>query len=239
MKAMLEYLHRCFIRSYRFGAPTVIFAAILALIYSSGPNPIMESYAFTASMLFVVAAAIGSLMIDVEAGNQEMATMMHARSLVRLSGAKLLYAWIFASVLGLLAVLYPTLLGRFERFPMLEELLMGLLYHVSLAGLGVSLAGWFTVKLFESRFYAMLGLFTWIALAFGARGIGEALPGGWEWLTHILPPLQLALHAMIFYGDIGTGAKWLPIGAALGYGVLSAGILLRVLHRRRLDYPGE
>lgn len=239
MIALLEYLHRCFMRSYRYGAPSFIYIAILMLIYSSMSNPIMESYAFSSSMLFVAAAAIGCLLIDVEVANQEMATMLHTRSLVRLSGAKLLYAWIFASALGLFAVLYPTLLGRFERMPMLEELAMGLLYHVSLAGLGVSIAGWVTVKLFESRFYAGLVLCTWLALAFGARGIANSLPGGWEWMTYILPPIQLSLHALTFYGELSTGAKWLPIGAALLYAGLSAGLLLLTLHRRRLDYPGE
>ncbi|NGZ73801.1 hypothetical protein [Saccharibacillus alkalitolerans] len=239
MIALLEYLHRCFIRSYRYGAPTVIYAAILALIYSTNGNPVMDSYAFTSSMLFVAGAAIGSLMIDVEAANQEMATMLHARSLVRLSAAKLLYAWAFASALGVLAVFYPVLLGTFDRMPMPGELGMGVLYHTVLAGLGISIAGWFTVKLFESRFYAMFGLVLWIALAFGARGIGNALPAGWDWLTYILPPVQLTLHALTYYGDLSLGEKWLPIGAVLLYAGLSAGALLLVLRRRRLDYPGE
>ncbi len=239
MIALLDYLHRCFMRSYRYGAPSFIYLAILMLIYSSGPNPVMGSYAFSSSMLFVAAAGIGCLMMDIEAANQEMATMLHTRSLVRLSGAKLLYAWIFASALGLFAVLYPALLGRFERFPSLEELGMGSLYHIALAGLGVSLAGWFTVKLFESRFYALLILCTWLALAFGAGGIGNALPDGWSWITYILPPLQLTLHAFTFYEELGIGAKWLPVGAAFLYAALSATLLLWTLHKRRLDYPGE
>ncbi|WP_172194079.1 hypothetical protein [Saccharibacillus qingshengii] len=239
MIAMLEYVHRCFIRSYRYGAPTVIYIGILLLIYSMGNNAIMDSYAFTSSMLFVAAAAIGSLVIDVEVFNQEMATTLHARSLVRLSAAKLLYGWMFASVLGLFAVLYPALLGRFERLPNVEELTMGLLYHVFLAGLGVSLAGWFSVKLFESRFYAMLGLCIWIALAFGARGIAHALPDGWSGITYLLPPIQLTLHALMFYDGLPTGAKWRPLGALLLYAGVSVGLLLAVLNRRRLDYPGE
>lgn len=239
MIARLQYIHRCFMRSYRYGAPSFIYLAILMLIYSSAPNPVMGSYAFSSSMLFVAAAAIGCLVMDVEAANQEMATLLHARSLVRLSGAKLLYAWIFASGLGLFAVIYPALLGRLERFPSWEELGMASLYHISLAGLGVSLAGWFTVKLFESRFYAILILCTWLALAFGAGGIGNALPEGWSWMTYILPPLQLTLHALTFYDELGTGAKWLPVGAAVVYAAVSATLLLWTLHRRRLDYPGE
>ncbi|MDO3409133.1 hypothetical protein QWJ34_05105 [Saccharibacillus sp. CPCC 101409] len=238
MIALLEYLHRCFIRSYRYGAPTFIYLAILLLVYTTGSNPVMDSYAFSSSMLFVTAAAIGCLMIDVEAANQEMATLTHARSLVRLSAAKLLYAWLFASALGLFAVLYPALLGRFDRLPGFEELGIGLLYHIALAGLGVSLAGWFSAKLFESRFYAMLALCAWIALAFGSRGIAGALPDSLDWLTVLLPPVHPALHALTFYAELSSGAKWLPISAALLYAGVSAGLMLAALHKRRLDYPG-
>ncbi|OWA36635.1 hypothetical protein B9G55_00710 [Saccharibacillus sp. O16] len=239
MIALLTYIHRSFLRSYRYGAPTVIYVGILLLIYSTVPNPIMESYAFTSALLFVVAAAIGSLTIDGETANQEMATLAHARSIVRLGAAKLLYAWIFASALGILAVLYPTLLGRFERMPDLEELVMGVLYHAALAALGVSLSGWFSVKLIYSRFYAILGLCLWVALGLGARGIADALPDGLSGLIHLLPPVSLTMHALTAYGELSMGAKWLPIAAAVGYAFLSTALFLIVLNRKKLDYPGE
>lgn len=239
MIALLAYIHRCFIRSYRYGAPSVIYLGILLLIYSTVPNPIMESYAFTSALLFVAAAAIGSLTIDVETANQEMATLAHTRSIVRLGGAKLLYAWIFASVLGAAAVLYPALLGRFERLPYPEELAMGLLYHAALALLGVSLSGWFSVKLIYSRFYAILGLCIWVTLGLGAGGIANALPEPLAWLAHALPPIPLTMHALTFYGELSAGSKWLPIGAAALYAALSTGLFLFVLNRKQLDYPRE
>jgi len=239
MIALLAYIHRCFIRSYRYGAPTVIYAGIVLLIYSTVPNPIMESYAFTSALLFVAAAAIGCLAIDVETANQEMATLAHTRSIVRLGWAKLLYAWIFASSLGLFAVLYPALLGRFERLPSPEELVMGLLYHVALSALGVSLSGWFSVKIIYSRFYAILGLCLWVALGLGGGGIANALPNGLSWLVHILPPVPRVLHALTFYGELSTGAKWLPLGTAALYAFGSAGLFLFVLNHKKLDYPGE
>lgn len=239
MIALLAYTHRCFIRSYRYGAPSVIYLGIIFLIYSTVPNPIMESYAFTSALLFVAAAAVGSLAIDVETANQEMATLAHTRSIVRLGGAKLLYAWIFASVLGAVAVLYPALLGRFERLPYPEELAMGLLYHAALALLGVSLSGWFSVKLIYSRFYAILGLCIWVALGLGAGGIANSLPQPLEWLAHVLPPVPSTMHALTSYGELSTGDKWLPIGASVFYGFLSTGLFLFVLNRKQLDYPGE
>lgn len=234
MLALLSFLHRCFIRSYRFGPPLLVFISGIVFIYSVVPNPIMESYAFSISFLFVIASTISYVVIDIEAANQEAVTTLHVGSFTAVNLGKLLYSWLFVIPLAIFAVLYPALFDKFVRAPSLEELTMALLYHVGAAWLAVSLACWFSSKLIASRLTSFLLLSLLIVLVLCAQPLRQALPELLQSLVWLLPPLDKMIYLLFQYNEASVLAKWLVLGAPLLYGSISAGLFLRLLHKRRL-----
>lgn len=78
--AAIRYFCKDYMLSYRFFAPLTIFAFTVTFIYGVVPNPIMPSYSFTASALFVIAGWIGIGYIDLEHDSQQMITVLRMRS---------------------------------------------------------------------------------------------------------------------------------------------------------------
>lgn len=234
MRALLHYLHVRFMKSYRYAAPTVIYVLGIIFVYSVVPNPVMESYAFSAAFLFVAVIAIGAAVIDLEGANQEMVTTLHAGSLGKLYLAKLLYSWCFALPLGGFAVVYPAMFGKFDRFPLPDEWVMAIGVHAAAAWLGVSLACWFTVKLFRSRLISLLGLSVVAVCALSSFGIGKLLPKGWAAASFLLPPMGHTIAAMIDYGNASVMAILSAVGSPLLYGAISMLLFMTVMIRRKL-----
>ncbi|MHA7965493.1 hypothetical protein ACX93W_15275 [Paenibacillus sp. CAU 1782] len=235
MKALLAYLHKSFMTSYRYAPPMFVYLLGIIFVYSVVPNPVMGSYAFSASFLFVVSIALGAAVIDLEKANQELITTMHAGGLSKLNVAKVLYSWCFLLPLGCFAVAYPALLNKFDRAPTIEELLMATGYHAAAAWLGISIACWFTVKLFASRVQSLMLLAAVIACSLGAKGLENVLPQGWSAVLHVLPPIRHSIYAMINYDSVSWAVKlWAMIGCLL-YGLVSALLFTVLMNKRKLN----
>ncbi|AOZ91779.1 hypothetical protein [Paenibacillus crassostreae] len=237
MTSLIYFLHICFMRSYRYGPPTVVFMLGLIFVYSMVPNPVMDSYAFTTSFLFIVSASLCYSIIDIETPNQELVTVLHSGSLLKLYISKMLYSWGFTFPLTIFAVFYPAVFHKFDRNPTLEELFMAVGYHSAVAWLGVSLACWFTVKLFRSRLLSFLMLCLVITISFSAQGIENSLPEGWSKLSILLPPLQRSIYVLSHYDEIMFTMKISAIGVIFLYGTVLSLVFLIVMNKRKLDSP--
>lgn len=235
MIALLSYIHTCFIRSYRFGPPSLVFIAGIIFVYSVKPNPVMESYAFSVSFLFVISSAISYVIMELESNHQEAITMTHTRSIVVLYVAKLLYSWLFTVPFALLAVVYPAALQLFDRNPTVEEIVLVLLYHLTAAWLAITVTCWFSSKFIRSRLTSFLLLSLLIVLTFSARPIIDLLPGPLKAAGYLLPPLERSLYVLFHYEATELAVKWLPIGAILLYGMLSTALYLYIVNKRKLD----
>lgn len=235
MMALIAYLHKCFMTSYRYAPPTFVYLLGITFVYSVVPNPVMGSYAFSSSFLFIVSIALGAAVIDLEKANQELVTSMHAGSLSKLNIAKVLYSWYFTLPLSFFAVAYPALLSKFDRSPTIEELLMATGYHAAAAWLGVSIACWFTVKLFASRVQSLMLLAAVIACSLGAKGLESVLPQGWDAVLHVLPPIRHSIYAMMNYDSVSWAVKLWAMIACLLYGSVSVLLFAVVMNKRKLN----
>lgn len=235
MIALLSYLHSCYIRSYRFGPPVFIFLFCITFIYMVVPNPVMESYSFSISFLFVISAAISYSMIDIEAPSQEAVTMLHAGSFIRATFGKLLYSWLFTLPLALFAVLYPALFNKFDRVAGLDELTLSLLYHLAGSWLGITLACWFSSKLVRSRTTSFLSLSLMIVVAFCVSPLEKELPDSLKPLKWLLPPLDEIIQLLFHFEDATLASKLLALAAPLLYGTILCALFLMLLNKRRLD----
>lgn len=235
MRALLAYLHKCFMTSYRYAPPTFVYLLGIIFVYSVVPNPVMGSYAFSASFLFIVSIALSAAVIDLERTNQELVTSMHAGSLSKLNMAKVLYSWLFTLPLGWFAVAYPALTNKFDRAASMEELLMATGYHAAAAWLGASIACWFTFKLFASRVQSLMLLAAVIACSLGAKGLENMLPQGWDNVLHVLPPIRFSIHAMMNYDSVSWAMKLWAMIAPLLYGSVSVLVFAIVMNKRKLN----
>lgn len=237
MPALLSYLHAIFMRSYRYAPASFVYIGWIAFIYTVVPNPVMDSYSFSASFLFVIAAVLCYTFIDLESGNQEYITTLHCGSLLKLYIAKLLYCWLFTVPFALYAVLYPFLFDKFNREPTLEELCFAFVYHVVSALLGVVIASWFSSKFIQSRLMSFLSLTLLIVLTLTAQGIHNELPKTLKFIAYLLPPQQFTMDVLTHYDTASWLDKLMPIGATILYSIIVAVLLLFVLLKRKLDSP--
>ncbi|MFS0873928.1 hypothetical protein [Paenibacillus illinoisensis] len=235
MTSLVSFLHTCYMRSYRYGPPTFVFFLGIIFVYSVVPNPVMASYAFSTTFLFIISAVICYTFIDIETSNQESVTMLHSGSLLKLYISKLVYSWLFSVPLALYAVLFPALFQKFDRNPSFEELCMSLIYHVSSSWLGVALACWFSSKFIRSRVMSFLLLSVVVVVTLSVQGIENILPEGLENMILLLPPLNSTVNVLVDYDAATLYSKLNVIGASLLYGVISAALFLFMLHRRKLD----
>lgn len=54
MISIISYVHTCFMRSYRYGPPVFVFFMGILFVYSVVPNPVMASYAFSTTFIFII-----------------------------------------------------------------------------------------------------------------------------------------------------------------------------------------
>lgn len=235
MISLMSFLHTCYMRSYRYGSPTFVFFLGIIFVYSVVPNPVMASYAFSTMFLFIISVVICYTLIDIETENQESISMLHSGSLLRLYISKLLYSWLFSIPLALYAVLFPALFQKFDRNPSFEELCMSLIYHVSSAWLGVSIACWFSSKFIRSRVMSFLLLSVVVVVTLSVQGIENSLPEGLKNAIFLLPPLNSTVNVLVDYDTATLYSKLTVIGASLLYGVIIAALFLFMLHKRKLD----
>lgn len=180
MISIISYVHTCFMRSYRYGPPVFVFFMGILFVYSVVPNPVMASYAFSTTFIFIIAAVICYTLIDIETTNQEAVTVLHSGSLVKLYLSKLLYGWLFTIPMAVYAVLYPALFQKFDRNPSMEELGMSLIYHMVSSWLAVALTCWFSSKFIRSRVMSFLMLSVLIVITLSVQGIEHVLPEGFK-----------------------------------------------------------
>jgi hypothetical protein len=207
----------------------------IIFVYSVVPNPVMASYAFSTTFIFIISAVICYTLIDMETTNQESVTVLHSGSLIKLYLAKLLYCWLFTIPLALYAVSFPAIFQKFDRNPSVEELGMALIYHLVSSWLGVALACWFSSKFIRSRVMSFLMLSVLIVITLSVQGIENVLPDGFKSMIVLLPPLNSTINVLVNYDAQTLLKKLLVTIAPIVYGAITTVIFLSMIHKRKLD----
>ncbi|QMV41580.1 hypothetical protein [Cohnella cholangitidis] len=220
MRATMGFSLRYYTRSYRYVAPLLIFGLSLYFIYSVVPNPVMPSYSFTATLLFVVSAWLSFSYIDVEDETQQQITVMHIGNLSKYYISKLLVMVIIVSALSIMCVLYPIAFDKFVRQPNAAEIVVSIISHVSLSLLGMSVSLLFTNKLVQKLGYAILGLFMVIALSLAGAGIESALPEAVRPMAWVIPPISHTMEMLNHYEEATYGEITISLLAPLIYSLL-------------------
>ncbi|MBP1996366.1 hypothetical protein [Paenibacillus eucommiae] len=236
MLPMLYYYHQYYHRSFRYVAPLAIYFIIILFIYWVVPTPVMDSYAITSTLLFIISAWLCYGFIDHEDETQQIVTFLHARSLTLLYTCKLLYIWLFTLPVSIIAMTYPILFNKFDHQPSFQEIGVAFASHELAALLGISLAAWFNQKLFKTGLMSFLGLGLVITISLAGQGIVTIMPAFLSWL---IPPLRMIISLLSNYTNVSNTSLLTSLLSPLLYAIMLNVFFLVVMKRRKFESRGK
>jgi hypothetical protein len=228
MLGIMAFSFRDYVRSYRYIGPMLVFGLALFFIYNVVPNPVMPSYSLTAALLFLIASWLGFGYVDAQDETQHMIGMLHAGGRTRYDIGRTAVMVVWTAVMSVITVVYPILLGKFDRDPSIGEALSSLLGHAGMGMLGIAVSCLFTYRLISKLSYAIIGLMLVSALSLAAGGIAEALPGSLAWLSWLLPPVFPLIDAFDRYEKLTLAYRTAVLIAPWVYGAALFGIFHRL-----------
>lgn len=232
MTALFRYLFVYYARSHRYLAPLLAYVGPILFIYSEVPNPVMDSYAFTAMWTFVIAAWLSYGFIDLEHEAQRFVTIVHSRSVAKYEAAKFSLLGTITALLSILAVAFPILFDKFDRVPDAPEAGIALLAHLVLAWLGIACAAFFTERWAASRSLALLGLLLVLAISVGGKGLEEKLPEALRFAMWLVPPVFRISDLLVRFGEVPAGRIALLLGYSVVYLTALVAAYIRLSSRR-------
>ena len=129
MRPLIAYMLRSYTRSQRYFAPLSGMVIAVLVLYSYKPNPVMNSYAATAVIMFVGCASLGLSFLNHEHVVQRQVIIVHLRSARKYSVGGILSLAILILLLDVLIVLYPMIAGEFSEKVGTYRLILALIGH--------------------------------------------------------------------------------------------------------------
>ncbi|SET86818.1 hypothetical protein [Paenibacillus sp. NFR01] len=228
----LRYYHRYYLRSYRFAAPLTVCLGFIFFLYGIVPNPVMDSYAVTATLMFLIAAWLCFGFIDLEDETQQILTFLHSGKIMRLYALKLLYLWMFSLPLSVFAIVYPIIFDKFDHAPTVAQVLTAFLCHQIAVWLGIAVAAWFNRRLFRSGMVAFLVLCLVLTAALGGQGIVNRTSPALGWL---IPPFRMVLHLLSDRPQAESSPGLAELLYPILYIILLVALFLYIMQRRRFE----
>lgn len=189
MKSLIVYHLRDYLRSYNYIPPICVYIITLVANYTYRPNPMLSSYGVTAIYLYFIVAWITISFFHTEDPVQQKLTILHAKSKTKYFMSKYFTAFLMVFVLSLVSVCYPIVANMFGSPITAWKLMIGILTHVLLGILAVSISVLFTRNLVEKSSTSWLGVMFALVVTIASVGVKEVLPGIWKNIILILPPV--------------------------------------------------
>jgi hypothetical protein len=198
MTSLILYMLRSYTLSQRYFASFAGIIIAVLILYSYTPNPVMNSYAATAVILFIGCAWMGLSFLNHEHPVQRQLTTLHVSSARKYSAGSILTLAVLTLLLGMLVVVYPLAAGRFDEEAGAYRIGLALVGHGLLGMLGVSLSLYLQTSVVKKSSHATGMLLAIIILSIGGAKIAEALPPGARVLLRLLlPPVSPLMDALM------------------------------------------
>ncbi|MNC09502.1 hypothetical protein D3C75_571250 [compost metagenome] len=234
MYPFIVYMLRSYTRSQRYFGPLAGIVIAVLILYSYKPNPVMNSYAATAVMLFISCAWMSLSFLNHEHAVHRQIAVVHMRSAAKHSAGGILTLAFLTLLLDLLIVLYPWVTGHFAESPGGYRLILALIGHGLLGMLGVAIALFFQSSWIQKGSHATGMLLAIVVLSLGGAQISESLPGIFHFLIWLLPPVTPVMEAMMKADTLSLAELLGSFAQALVYITLLIGFYL--YRSRQRDY---
>lgn len=153
MKALVRYVWTDTLRSQRWVAPILCFAAVESIICTQ-TGSVLPTYAISAAALLFIATWLSIVTVNNEDPIQQSITVVCAGSQAKVRLAKLLVAFSVAVLLGLLAVIGPPLAS--SSGTTITDVLAGISAQLLTALTGVALGALLSRPLVSRRALSVL-----------------------------------------------------------------------------------
>ncbi|MCL6602932.1 MAG: hypothetical protein K6T94_08675 [Paenibacillus sp.] len=197
MSSLIGHILKSYTRSQRYFAPLSGIVIAVLVLYSYKPNPVMNSYAATAVILFIGCAAMGLSFLNHEHAVLRQVLIVHLRSARRYSIGGILSLSILTLLLDVMIVLYPLITRQFSEPVGFYRFLLALAGHGLMGLLGITISLFLQSSWIAKRSYAaglMLGI---IILSIGGTQISGLLTGYLKLLGLLLPPVAPLMNALM------------------------------------------
>ncbi|MBY7142008.1 hypothetical protein KFZ56_02670 [Virgibacillus sp. NKC19-3] len=191
MKHLIKYSLHDYIRSHKYFPPIAVFFILIFVFYTYTPNPIIDSYAATAFILYMISAWLCISILSLDPPVQGQIMMLHIGSWSRYYISKLISVGIISIVLTIYAFVYPIIFNMFTETVTLTIGLVSLVNHIFLAILGISVASLFSKIIMKSVVNSFGGLALTIVVSIAALGIYDVLPSFIKNIVWIIPPAAI------------------------------------------------
>lgn len=211
MKEVIKYSLHDYIRSHKYFPPISTFFVLIVVLYTYKPNPIIDSYAVTSLILFVIAAWLCMSVLSLDSPVQRQLMILHLKNGSRYYLGKLLSVWLITLLLTIFAFLYPILFNMFDDSVSFSVGFVSFVNHILLAALGICIASFFSKVMVESAVNAYGGLVLTVILSIAAIGIQNTLPASLKSMIWVLPPATITQRPLIqWQGDTLSNLPFLP-----------------------------
>ncbi|WP_068677342.1 hypothetical protein [Oceanobacillus sp. Castelsardo] len=188
MKALIKYSLHDYLRSHKYFPPISTFMILIFVYYSYTPNPIIDSYAVTALIVYVISAWLCVSVLSLDSHVQRQMMILHIGGENRYYLSKLISVWLITLILTLYAFIYPITFGMFNESVSLKIGLVSIVNHIFLSILGISIASLFSKVITENAVNSYGGLALIITISLATLGIYDVLPTYLKNIIWIIPP---------------------------------------------------
>ena len=232
MRPLIAYMLRSYSTSQRYFAPVAAVIISVLFLYTYKPNPVMNSYAATAVMLFVGCAWMGLSFLNHEQAVQRQVAVVHLRSAVKHSLGGMLALSLLTLVLSLLIVVYPVATGNFKESAGVYRMALAFAGHMSLGLLGISISLYLQASWVPKTSYAIGILLAILILSIGGTKLAELIPG--PFVPLLLPPVAPVMDALMNADKLSGLTVLGTFGHTLVYIMLLSAFYL--YRSSRMDY---
>ncbi len=197
---LLRYLIASYTRSYRYFAPFSFMIISVLLLYSYKPNPVMDSYAVTSTLLFMGFAWMGMTFLNHDQGRQTSLLLLHTGSAGVFYVTQYAVLVTFSAIMSTMAVIYPILTGMFNEPVGMERFVIAWLAHLLLSLLGSAISLYFQSGWIENQGRAIGLICIVVILSIAGLSVVSSLPGKMTFMAYILPPVSLMID-MLMHAD--------------------------------------
>lgn len=188
MKSLIKYSLHDYLRSHKYFPPISTFIILITVYYSYTPNPIIDSYAVTAIILYIISAWLCISVLSLDTPVQRQLMILHIGGKNRYYLSKLLSVWLISLILTLYAFIYPIIFGMFGESVTLTIGMVSIVNHIFLSILGISIASLFSKIITESAINSYGGLALTIIVSLAALGVYDTLPSYLKNIVWLIPP---------------------------------------------------
>lgn len=232
LKELIKYSLHDYIRSHKYFPPISTFFILIFVFYTYTPNPIIDSYAVTALILYVISAWLCISVLSLDPPVQRQIMILHIGSLNRYYLSKLISVLLISIMLTVYAFIYPIVFNMFNETVTITIGLVSLLNHILLGILGICVASLFSKVITESAVNSFGGLSLIIVISLAALGIYDVLPSFLKNIVWIIPPAASTQSSLINWnGESIMSLSIFPFIWIIIYSMLLLYLFLKLARR--------